>query len=98
MPSTSATAAPALDPPADRERSYGFRTAPNAVSSPVVPKANSCRFVLPTITAPARTSCATTGASYCGVRAGTREPEVVGVPATSTRSFTETGMPCSGPR
>ena len=23
---------------------------------------------------------------------------VVGVPATSTRSFTETGMPCSGPR
>ena len=25
-------------------------------------------------------------------------PDVVGVPATSIRSFTEIGMPCSGPR
>ena len=29
---------------------------------------------------------------------GSADPDVVRVPATSTRSFTATGMPCSGPR
>ena len=38
------------------------------------------------------------GASASGCRGGTADPAVVGVPATSTRSFTEIGMPCSGPR
>ena len=48
---------------AERDRSSGLRTAPNAVSSLVVPNANSCRLVLPTMTAPARRRLATTGAS-----------------------------------
>ena len=41
MPSTTATAAPPLDPPAERVWSRGCRTGPNAVSSLVVPNANS---------------------------------------------------------
>ena len=40
MPSAAA-ADPPLDPPADLEGSSGLRTAPNAVSSLVVPNANS---------------------------------------------------------
>ena len=93
MPSISATAAPPLEPPAERDGSRGCVHGPNAVSSLVVPNANSCRFVLPMITAPAFRSRVTSGASASGWRAGTAEPDVVGVPATSTRSFTEIGIP-----
>src|SRR5258708_7402521 len=78
MPSSSATAAPPLEPPAERDRSSGLRTAPKAVSSLVVPKANSCRLVLPTRIAPARTRLPTTGASRRGMRGGTRDADVVG--------------------
>ena len=41
----------------------GLRAGPNAESSFVVPNANSCRLVLPTITAPACRRLAMTGAS-----------------------------------
>jgi hypothetical protein len=65
----------------------------------VVPKANSCRFVLPTSTAPACRSDTVTGASVeAGVSSGTRDPAVVTIPRWSMRSFSEIGMPCSGPR
>ena len=66
MPSTRATAAPELDPPAERDGSKGLRTTPNAVSSVVVPNANSCRLVLPMMMAPASRSRRTTGASSVG--------------------------------
>ncbi len=64
----------------------------------MVPKANSCRLVLPTNTAPASRSRAVTGASAaarCDFR--TSEAAVVGTPAWSIRSLSESGMPCSGP-
>jgi hypothetical protein len=50
MPSATDAAEPPLEPPGDLEGSIGLRTAPNAVSSLVVPNANSCRFVLPMTT------------------------------------------------
>src|SRR5262245_3091072 len=49
--------------------------------------------------APAARRRATTGASTVGrVWANGFAPPVVGIPATSTMSFTPTGTPCSGPR
>ncbi len=63
MPETTETADPPLDPPALRDTSIGLRTAPNALTPLVVPKANSWRFVLPTSTAPAAFSRDVTSAS-----------------------------------
>ena len=98
IPVTTAAAEPPLEPPADRVRSTGLWTAPKAVSSLVVPNANSCRLVLPMTIAPASRRRLTTGASADAIAAGTFDAAVVGVPRTSTRSFTVIGMPCSGPR
>jgi hypothetical protein len=99
MPSATAAAEPPLDPPADRAVSAGWRTAPNAESSLVVPNAYSCRFVLPTITAPARRSRpVTTASAATGSFDATCDPAVVGTPAWSIRSFSAMGIPCSGPR
>ena len=53
IPVATLAAEPPLDPPGDREGSRGLRVGPKAESSLVVPKANSCRLVLPTNTAPA---------------------------------------------
>ena len=62
-------------------------------------KANSDRFVLPRITAPAARSLATTVESRSGTEfCSATLPAVVGRPATSRLSLTSTGMPCSGPR
>src|SRR5688500_17916663 len=85
MPSTSATAAPPLGPPAERVGSNGFLTGPNADSSLVVPKANSCRLVFPTMIAPAFRNRWTTGASAVGCIGGNADPDVVGTPATWIR-------------
>src|SRR5437763_17179080 len=41
MPVATLMADPPLDPPGDRDGSWGFRAAPNADSSLVVPSANS---------------------------------------------------------
>src|SRR4051812_25866099 len=77
MPSTMLTAAPPLDPPGEREGSIGLRTAQKAVSSLVVPKANSCGLVLPTMIARAGRGWAAIGASRWGGRGGTADPDVV---------------------
>ena len=53
MPAATLTADPPLDPPGDRDGSCGLRAGPKAESSFVVPNANSCRLVLPMMTAPA---------------------------------------------
>ena len=53
MPLRTAMAEPPLDPPGDRVSSIGLRAGPQPESSVVVPNANSCRLVLPRITAPA---------------------------------------------
>ena len=99
MPVATLTADPPLDPPGDRVVSSGLRTAPNAESPLVVPRAYSCRFVLPTKTAPAARRLATHGASCDATRpTRTRDAAVVSVPRTSMRSLIESGTPCSGPR
>jgi len=77
----------------------GWRAGPNAESSFVVPNANSCRFVFPTMTAPAWRSWVMSGASLVATwPSRTREAAVVAVPAMSNRSLIEIGTPCSGPR
>src|ERR1017187_5200074 len=52
IPAATAAAEPDEDPPAMRLTSQGFFTAPNALTIPLPPNANSWRLVLPTITAP----------------------------------------------
>ena len=47
-PAASAAAEPPLEPPAIRPGYRGFGTVPKCSFSEVVPKANSCRLVLPT--------------------------------------------------
>src|SRR4029079_8037394 len=63
IPAATLAAEPALEPPGDRDGSCGVPGGPNAESSFVVPNANSCRFVLPTNTAPACRRCAMAAAS-----------------------------------
>src|SRR5215470_487629 len=53
MPAATAAAEPLLEPPATWSGFHGFTAAPKCEAPPVGPKANSCRFVLPTMTAPA---------------------------------------------
>jgi len=60
--------------------------------------ANSLRFALARMIAPARRRSVTRGASPAGKEsASATEPAVVGRPATSMLSLTITGMPSSGP-
>src|SRR4051794_37885257 len=90
IPSTRATADPPLDPPAHLCGSRGCRPARNADSPLVVRHANSCGLVFRRLTAPAWRR-RLPRPEYCdGSRGGTAEPDVVGVPATSTRSLTDT--------
>src|SRR5262245_66476883 len=69
MPEATATADPPLDPPGTRSVAQGLRDGPNAEFSVDDPIANSSQFVLPTMTAPARSSFSTTvalkGETYC---------------------------------
>src|SRR5712691_9212014 len=63
----------------------------------VTPKANSCRFVLPTNTQPAARRRLTTGASSAAGTFGRMiPPAVVTIPLTSTRSLTATRSPAPG--
>src|SRR5581483_3553833 len=63
--SLAATAAPdpLLDPPGTWPSAHGFAGVPSAGLTPVGPKASSWRCVVPTTTAPAARSRATTPAS-----------------------------------
>src|SRR6266508_3429026 len=79
-----------------RARSHGFRVPPKWGFCFVTPNAHSCMFALPTVTAPAARSRATTGASASGTRsARIRDPAVVRTPAVSKRSFSAIGAPAS---
>src|SRR5688500_9411783 len=94
MPVATAIAEPPLEPPGERDGSCGFLAGPKPESSVVVPKANSCRLVLPTNTAPASRSCRVTGASTVAMWSlRTSEPAVVGVPLQSIRSLSYIGLP-----
>src|SRR5690606_5254208 len=66
--------------------------------------ASTGRFVLPTMTAPASRSRETTAESFSGTSATpsaigdvNAQPDVVGMPATSSESLITTGTPSSGP-
>ena len=98
-PAASAAPEPPLEPPGVCARSHGLRVTPSSRLSVKPSVANSGRLVLPTITAPARRSSAgTTSSSPAGgASTSSREPLRVGMPATSSKSFTSTGTPCSGP-
>jgi hypothetical protein len=92
----TATADPLEDPPGASDASSGFVGVPNHGLIPVTPNASSCRFVRPTICAPAARSPARQGASAAAgtaASASTRDPAVVGTPAMSMRSFTATRGP-----
>src|ERR1700741_3322907 len=97
-PAAPAAADPPDEPPGTRVTSCGFRVAPNAEFSVDEPIANSSRFVLPTITAPASRSRVTTVASYGG-RHPSRifDEHVVGMPRVARLSLIATGTPASGP-
>ena len=93
-PTATATADPPLEPPGLRAGSAGL-----PVPGVVTPTVSGWVAVLPTMTAPAARSAATSGASAAaGAESVSSQPARVGSPATSTESLTATGMPCSGPR
>jgi hypothetical protein len=66
IPAATAAAAPPLDPPAVRERSYGFRVTPKTGLNVWEPAPNSGVFVLPTTIAPASRRRRTSHASALG--------------------------------
>ncbi len=112
-PAATATAEPELDPPgstkgvpsASSPVAYGFSTWPPSEEYPdgipmAMMLANSVRLVLPSSTAPAARSFATTVASRAAVApASASAPAVVGSSSpVATLSFTTTGMPSSSRR
>ena len=94
------------DPQGLRSRIYGLCVCPPRPDQPLddlVERkfAHSLKFVLPRIMAPASRSCFTIKASCFGVGASSsaRLPAVVCIlSAVSILSFSNIGMPCSGPR
>src|SRR5882762_1563598 len=84
----TAAALPPLEPPGTRVMSCGLRVGPNAEFSVDDPIANSSRFVLPMVTAPAARNRSTTVASYGGRQPSRmREEHVVGMPRVQKLSF-----------
>ena len=95
-PATTATAEPLEDPPGIRAGSSGLTGVPNHRLVPSGSIASSCRFVLPTIRAPAARAPARHAASAvagAAPRPTARDPAVVGTPATSMRSLTASRGP-----
>src|SRR5438270_13615719 len=87
-PAATAAALPPLDPPGTRVTSCGLWVGPNAEFSVDEPIANSSRFVLPTMIAPAATSRSTTVALYGGRQPSRiRDEQVVGTPRAAKLSF-----------
>ena len=96
MPAATATAEPPLEPPGERVASQGLRVSPCAVDSENGHWPNSGIAVLPTTIAPAARSLRTTSPSSATGVELPRPPNVVTWPATSSSSFTATGIPCNG--
>src|SRR3984957_3788914 len=95
-PTATATAEPLDEPPGSRRGSSGFTGVPDQSFVPADDQHNSDRLVLPTIWAPDRPAAATTAASRSAGRARsaiTRQPTVVGRPATSIQSLTASRAP-----
>jgi hypothetical protein len=98
MLAAMAPAVPPLDPPGVRVRSYGFSTCPPRLLSDMPPRANSWRFALARMSAPALRIFATVGASARGTEFFMLTlPAVVGMSAVSKLSLRMIGMQCRGP-
>src|SRR3954447_21791354 len=94
MPLASAAAAPPLDPPADRDRSYGFRVVPKTGLNVCDPAAHSGTLVLPMVTTPADRIRSTISSSRFGTYfARNGDPNVVLHPETSWVSLNACGRP-----
>ena len=103
-PDAAAAPEPDDEPPTSVDVSYGFSTWPPSELLPLdwlfeTQAANSVRFVLPRMIAPAAFSRRTMNASRLGTEcSSTIEAAVVGMPATSMLSLSRTGRPSSAPR
>src|SRR6185295_2392788 len=97
-PKATIAASPPLEPPGVRPRSHGLFVRRNSGLSHSLNHISCGRFVLPSSTAPAARSRATSTASASAGRPlSASTPIVVSTPATSKHSFTVNGMPASGP-
>src|SRR5438093_10675022 len=84
IPVATAIALPPLEPPGMRVRSQGFFASPKNGFGLVTPKAHSCRFVLPRMTAPAARSRAVTALySFAMLLEDIFDPAVVTMPCWS---------------
>ena len=93
-----ATPVPPDEPDGVRSRSCGLCDWPPSELN-AAPDANSERFTLARMMAPASRSFFTMKASSGGIDpSSTTEPPVVGMSNVSKLSFSTTGMPCSGDR
>src|SRR5436305_7114861 len=95
-PDATAAAEPLDDPPGIKAGSSGLAGVPNHGLVPSGSMASSCRFVLPTIRAPAARAPARHAASAAAgaaVRSTAGDPAVVGTPATSMMSLTASRGP-----
>src|SRR6056300_377154 len=97
-PAATAAAAPPLEPPADRVRSWGLRVSPVARDSVDADIPNSDVAVLPTLMAPTWSSHSAIGseAVATGRPFDVRDPYPVGIPARATRSLSALGIPVKG--
>src|SRR5437660_5670114 len=97
-PAATAAALPPDEPPGTRVVSHGLRVVLKALFSVEEPIANSSRFVLPMMTAPASSSFFTTVASYGERNSASIFDEQVVTPNVVQRlSFSAIGTPASGP-
>src|SRR5262252_7969108 len=98
QPLAIAAASPPLEPPDENPAFQGLPVRPVNRLSVSYAMRNSGVVVLPTMTAPAARSRATTGASPPGRYSfRSSEPAAQGHPAASRQLFTESGTPQSGP-
>jgi hypothetical protein len=99
IPAATDAEAPPEDPPGVRAGSQGLRVTPDNRLSVRPNMASSGVVVLPTITAPAARNRSTQMSSPSGMCSrNSRLPHRAGRPATKILSFTDTGIPSSGPR
>nr|BFE85893.1 hypothetical protein GCM10020093_084940 [Planobispora longispora] len=96
IPDATAAALPPDEPPEVRSRSHGLRVTPYTLSEKPA-RHSSGTLVIPTTTAPASRSRATTGwSSAAGVSGVAADPQRIASPRTGTLSLTAIGTPASG--
>ena len=97
MSAATEAADPPLEPPGIHVKSHGLQVGFIPEFSVDDPMANSSRFTLPTITAPAALSFFITVALYGGIKfSRIFDPQVVRIPFVQTISLMDKGMPVSG--